>query len=219
MTRVNENNSATVEKGRTTVRVYVRWPGGSCASLWGPKADAMSRVTVRYAHSRALLLMGLPWFLTAASGTLYSLLSSFGVPRGSLRLLMQLHQFSFFGTAKKYYPLAVGGTLIVQTLLGCIMLYRRLQNTPLSLKGARNWHVVITLAVAPLLVVTALAGIMYRVTASFREDRHSAHWWITLHTGELFGLHAVWPPLVGGALMAALVTGFLISPLRRGVLL
>jgi hypothetical protein len=139
-------------------------------------------MTVRWLHARTLLLFGLPWMITALTGVLHNVLCySLGYPRASLRILMQLHQMSFFPVTKKVYPLIVGLSLLVQIALGLVLLVRRIRQYPLTVSmSSRSVHTILALIAAPIVLITALAGTMYRLNSSWLGDKVAARWWIQL---------------------------------------
>lgn len=186
-----------------------------------PTTTTWSRITARYVHGRTLvLLFGLFWSITAVSGMLHALLFSwFGFDRASLKVLMQLHQMSFWSVGKAYYPLVMGLSLVAQAILGCVMLYnrRRRVRAALSLEDARAWHVSVALFAGVFIVVVASSGFMYRLNSTWLGDKESAKWWLDVHTGQPFSLYPIFSLVVGAAVCTLIVTAWMIGPLRKEI--
>jgi hypothetical protein len=174
--------------------------------------------SVQQWHARLLLVLGAPWLLTACTGLLY-----WGLTFGSfvahdsawLKWTMKLHQLSLWAPLKLSYAPIIGFGLVVQTLLGTVLLWRRVVRHGglsglWSATGVRRWHVLVALASALAVALQALSGALYRFDKSVLGDPQSATFWISLHSGAYFGV-AVWPALVGCALLALLATGAMLS--------
>jgi len=175
--------------------------------------------TVRLWHTRLLLVFGGPWLLTASTGTLFWLLTYSELLPGDshwLKWMMKLHQMSLWPLLKQWYAPIVGVACCVQAALGAVLLWRRvmrhgsLSGGLLSGAGVRRWHVVVAAMASVPVGLQALSGALFRFNKSVLGDAASAEFWMSLHSGEWFGL-AVWPAFVGLALLALLATGALIS--------
>jgi hypothetical protein len=179
--------------------------------------------SLRKVHGIIALYGCVSLVLTTVTGILYAVLKAWSdLDRKQLKILLQLHQMSIIGI-KRYYVVLLGLSVIVQTISGGVMLWRRYKRVGneilFGFQSLRGIHTVLSLVLGGLfLFLMGVSGLMYRLNKNWLGRPEAAGFWMELHIGKVF-MSNYWPwyPLLVGMFSLALIVSgtYLVPAIRK----